>query len=342
MKAAIFYSPNRALSIEEVAKPKIAPTEVLVAVKVCGICHTDVAMIRGIYPPRKKPPFILGHEIAGEVVEVGSEVKRIKVGDRIVVQSSISCGECSFCLVGRDNICAKAETIGIDRNGGYAEYVSVPERNVFKLPEEISYEEGAVISDALSTPYHAVETAQLEMNDTVVIFGMGGLGLNAVQVATKLRGAKVIAVDIDNAKLKLARDFGAYQVIDSKKEDTVEKVMEITNGFGADCALEFIGLPITYTQAVKSVKRGGKVVMVGASTKDFSIAPFRLFKEEIKITGSYTAIKSDFPILIDLVREGKLNIKRIVTHTVSLDDINYGIEIMEKKIENLVRVGVKF
>jgi 2-desacetyl-2-hydroxyethyl bacteriochlorophyllide A dehydrogenase len=342
MKAAIFYSPDRPLNIEEVEKPKIAPTEVLVAVKVCGICHTDVAMIRGIYPPRKKPPFILGHEISGEVVEVGSEVKRIKIGDRVVVQASISCGNCYFCLIGRDNICAETETIGIDRDGGYAEYVSVPERNVFKLPQQISYEEGAVISDALSTPYHAIETAQLEMNDTVVIFGMGGLGLNAVQVATKLRGANVIAVDIVDSKLKLAQDFGAYQIVNASKEDPVEKVRKITKGFGANCALEFIGLPITYVQAVKSVKRGGKVVMVGASTKDFSIAPFRLFKEELKITGSYTAIKSDFPILIDLVKEGKLNVKGIVTHTVSLDNINHGVEIMEKKIENLVRVAVKF
>ncbi len=342
MKAAVFYSPNKSLVIEDVEEPKIDSKDVLIAVKICGICHTDIAIIKGIYPSRKKPPFILGHEIAGEVVKVGSKVKKFKSGDRVVVQSSISCGSCYLCLIGRDNICNKVKTIGIDLNGGYAEYISVPERNLFKLPKEISYEEGAVISDALSTSYHAISTAQLEMNETVVIFGMGGLGLNAVQVAAKLRGVKVIAVDIDNSKLRLAHKFGAYQLVNAKEEDPVEKVKKFTKGFGADCALEFVGLTASYTQAVRSVRRGGKVIIVGISTKNFSIEPFRLFKEEIKITGSYAALKSEFPVLIDLVKEGKLDIKGIITNTVTLNNINYGIEIMNKKIESLVRVGVKF
>lgn len=342
MKAAMFYNPNEPLIIEDIMDPKIDSTEVLVAVKVCGICHTDVAIIKGIYPPRKKPPLILGHEIAGEVVEVGSEVKKFRVGDRVVVQSSISCGNCYFCLIGRDNICNKVKAIGIDLNGGYAEYISVPERNLFKLPKKISYEEGAIISDALSTPYHAVSVAKLKMGATVVIYGAGGLGLNAVQIATKLRGANVIAVDIDNYKLKLAQKFGASQLVNAKEEDPVEKVKTLTKGLGADCALEFIGLPITYTQAVRSVMRGGKVIIIGASIENFSIEPFRLFKEEIEIIGSYTALKSEFPILIDLISEGKLDVKEIITNTVTLTNINHGIEIMGKKNENLIRVGVKF
>lgn len=341
MRAAVFYTPNKPLSIEDVNEPKIDSTDAIVAVKICGICHTDIAIMKGIYPPRKKPPLILGHEIAGEVVEIGPEVKRLRKGHRVTVQSSISCGRCYFCLSGRDNICNNVKIIGIDVNGGYAEYVSVPERNLFRLPEEISYREGAVISDALSTPYHAVRTAQVEMGESIVIYGVGGLGINAVQIAAKLRGAKVIAVDIDNHKLRLAKRFGAYQVINAKEEDPVEKVKELTKGLGADCVLEFVGLSTSYVQAVRSVRRGGRVIIVGASTESLSIDSFRLFKEEINITGSYVSLKSEIPTIIDLVSRGKLDVKEIITDTVALTEINRGIEIMEKKTGNPLRVAVE-
>jgi len=341
MRAAVFHGPNKPLIIEDVKTPKVDSTEVLVAVKICGICHTDLAIMEGVYPPRKGPPIILGHEIAGEVVETGVEVKKIKKGDRVVVQSCISCGSCCYCLKGRDNICENVKTIGIDRDGGYAEYVNVPERNLFKLPEEISYEEGVVISDALSTAYHAVRIAKVEMGESVAIYGIGGLGINAVQIAAKLRGAKVIAVDIDKQKLKLAKRFGAYSIIDAKEENPVEKIKELTNGVGANCTLEFVGSPTSYTQAVESVRKGGRVVIVGASIESFFINPFRLFKEEISITGSYISLKSEFPTLIDLISNGKIDVRGIITDVVSLAEINRGIEIMKKKIGSPLRVAVK-
>ena len=172
MKAAVFYGPNQQLKIEEWQTPIIKPNEVLVKVTACGVCHTDLHYIDHGTPTFKKPPLILGHEPSGIVAQVGSEVKNFKEGDRVLHPAVLTCGSCEFCRTGRENICATMTMFGNNIDGAYAEFVAAPAKDIFYLPKEIPLEEGAIIADAISTPYHAVKNrAEVKAGDSVVVFG---------------------------------------------------------------------------------------------------------------------------------------------------------------------------
>jgi len=340
MKAAVFYDANSPLKIEEVNRPKPSANEVLLTVRICGICHTDLSMFKGLIIPRKKP-VIFGHEISGDIEDVGEGVSKFGKGDRVIVSSVISCGRCYYCSAGRENLCKQSKTIGIDIDGGYAEYISVPEDNVFNLPNNISYEEGSLIGDVLATAYHAVQRSRVCAGESVIIYGAGALGMCAVQIVSNLIGAKAIVVDIFDMKLKLAKELGAHEVINSGKENPVKRALEITGGMGVDCAMEFVGIPVTYQQAIDSVRRGGRVMLVGATAEKFEVSPRRFFKDEVEVTGAYSTLKSKVPELIELVEKGKIKLRKLLTHTISLDEINYGMEILEKGIENPIKVLIK-
>src|SRR5512143_2014384 len=201
MKAAVFHGPNQPLRIEGVPVPTIGPDEVLVKVAACGICHTDLHYLDHGVQTVKKPPMILGHEPSGTIAARGSAVAAFKEGDRVLLPAVYACGTCSFCRTGRENICNTMIMFGNNVDGAYAEYVKAPAKDVFALPDEIPLEEGAIIADAVSTPFHAVKNrAEVRPGDTVVVYGCGGVGVNVVQVAAAC-GATVIAVDISDAKL---------------------------------------------------------------------------------------------------------------------------------------------
>jgi len=326
MKAAMFYGPGQPLKIEDVSLPKVDPPDALVKVAACGVCHTDLHYLDGV-PTFKKPPLILGHEASGTVVEVGAKVVKVKEKDKVLVPPVLTCGECYHCRTGRENICQNIIMIGNSVDGAYAEYIKVPAKDLILLPPELPLEESAVISDAMSTPYHALKNrARAQAGDSVVIYGCGGVGLNAVQIAAML-GAFVIAVDIVDDKLKLARELGAAEVINAKAEDPAKAVRKITRG-GADVAVEVIGNPNVMRQAFESVRWGGRVVIVGYADKDLCISAARLMFREVEVFGALGCRIVDFPSLVELVRRGKL--KPLVSNKMPLSQINEALEMLKE------------
>ena len=338
MKAAIYEGPGP-LILCEVEKPSPGPEDVILRVKSCGICHTDVNIVKGKYFPRHKPPLILGHELSGVVETVGPLVTNVELGDRVLVYQCITCGRCDRCKEGRQNLCQDIKTLGLDIDGGYAEFLKIPAHNLIKIPDTISFAEGSIITDALSTAFHAVRKLKLIKDEVVAVFGAGVLGLNAIQVAAKVYGAKVIAIDMEEWKLNLALKKGAWQVVkvDGRK-DGISSLKTLTSE--VDAAMEFIGTPQTYQQAVESVRRGGRVVLVGAATQAFVTDPLRVFKDEITITGSYASLQNDIPYLIKLVEDNKLIIKDMITHTVPLEDINRTIDMLAIRESKSLRAVV--
>lgn len=340
MKAA-FYEGVAPLVVRETHDPLPGPEDVIVGVKTCGICHTDVNMVNGKYLPRHKPPLILGHELAGIVASVGSKISGFEPGDRVIVYQCITCGQCPRCREGRQNLCRVIKTLGIDIDGGYADYLKIPARNLVKLPDSISFAEGSVITDALSTAFHAVTKLNLAKDEHVVVIGSGVLGLNAIQVAAKIYGTKVIAVDTEEWKLDLALKKGAWKVV--KAVDGIDTLDSLNNlGCEIDAALEFIGSPETYRQAIASVRRGGRVVLVGATTQPAALDPVRMFKDEVNITGSYASLQNEIPYLVDLVASNELIVKDMVTHTFALDEINAAVDMLASHKEKSLRGVVMF
>ncbi len=339
MRAAIYMGPGP-LFLKEVADPVPGVREVLLKVKTCGICHTDVSIVGGTYFPRHTPPLILGHEVAGEVMAWGPGVDSLKEGDRVIVYQCLYCNHCSRCKEGRFNLCAEIKTLGLDIDGGYADYLKVPFRNLIPLPARISFAEGSIIADALSTAFHAVSRANLVKDEILAVFGAGVLGLNAIQVAARINGVRVVAIDLEDWKLKMALAKGAWQVLRAYKDVDVVPVLKSMVG-EIDAAIEFIGSPSTYNQAIASVRRGGRVVLVGSSIGSFPIEPVRLFKDEVIVTGSYASLPNDIHYLIDLVKNRKLIVKDMVTHTYSLEKINEAIAMLSKGSEKSLRAVVE-
>lgn len=329
MKAAVFYGPNQPLRVEAVETPKIAPDEILVKVAACGVCHSDLEYIELGVPTVKNPPLILGHEASGTVEEVGSEVKNFKKGERVLLAGVFGCGICYFCRTGRENICEHMTMLGNRIDGAYAQYIKVPGKAAFPLPQEIPLEEGCVIADAIATPYHAVkERAQVKAGDNVVIFGCGGLGLNAIQIATAV-GGTVIAVDIVDRKLEWAKQFGASITINPTGRDISKDIKKMTGG-GADIAIEVIGNPITIRQAYDSLRIGGRLCVVGYTPGDITISGARLMMRELEVVGSVSCRPGDYPKLIEMVRRGKVRVEPVVTHRFRLEEINEAFEVMKR------------
>lgn len=337
MKAAIFFGPNQPLRLDDWQTPSVKPNEVLVQVAACGVCHTDLHYIDQGVPTFKKPPLILGHEPSGVVAQVGSEVKNLKEGDRVLLPAVLTCGTCEFCRTGRENICQAMIMIGNNVDGAYAEYVAAPAKDVFHLPKEISLQEGCIIADAISTPYHAVKNrGEVKGGDTVVVFGCGGVGINVVQVAAAFGGV-VIAVDISDKKLEWAKTFGAsYTVNPRKVENIAKEIKRLTNG-GANVAFEVIGKPQTIETAFGTLRKGGRLVVVGYSAEDIKLSVAKIMYFEMEVRGSLGCRPVDYPRLIELCRIGKIKVKELVTQKFPLERINDAFELLRNHDENTLR-----
>jgi alcohol dehydrogenase, propanol-preferring len=330
MKAAVFYGSGQPLKVEELPTPKPGANEVLVKVAACGLCHTDLHYLDHGVPTFKKPPMILGHEISGTIAASGSEVSQWKEGDRVLLPAVYGCGECAMCRTGRENICERMVMFGNNVDGGYAEYVVAPAKDVLSLPDGIPLIEGAIIADATTTPYHAVvNRGQVKPGDWVVVFGCGGIGLNLVQVAAAL-GGRVIAVDILDEKLDWAQQLGAQVGLNSQKFERIDKeIRKLTDG-GADIAFEAIGNPITQAQSFASLRTGGRFVVVGFSAKPMTLDTGRVMYREMEIIGSLGCRAVDYPKVIQLALQGKIKVKELVTARFSLDDINEGLDTLRR------------
>ena len=330
MKAAVFYGPKEALRVEEVPTPSPGKGEILVKVAACGLCHTDLHYIDHGVPTFKNPPMVLGHEISGTIESLGDGVSYWEEGSRVILPAVYGCRECYNCRNGRENICEKMIMFGNNIDGGYAEYVVAPANEAFTLPPEIPLEEGAIIADAITTPYHAViNRGKVKPGDRVVVFGCGGIGLNLIQMAAAL-GAEVIAVDILDEKLDWATKLGAKTTLNSTAFERIDKkIRELTNG-GADIGFEAIGNPVVQNQAFSSIRIGGRFVVVGFSNKPMTLDTGRVMYREMEIVGSLGCRPVDYPRVIELARQGKIMVKELVTHKFRLEEINTAFDQLRK------------
>ncbi len=328
MKAAVLY-PGSQLKLSNVPVPEPATGEILVRVAACGICHTDLHYIdHGV--STFKSPVILGHEVSGTVAELGPGVTQFREGDRVLLPAIFTCGGCRACRTGRENICERMRMLGNHVDGAYAEYVVAPAKDCFPLPTEIPLAEACLIGDALSTPYHAVKhRAKVRLGEAVAIFGCGGVGINAVQFAA-LAGAHVIAVDVDDRKLELARQFGAHDTLNSRAVERVDKELKKRAGGGVDVAMEVIGKPETLRAAYDSVRPGGRICVVGYCAEAVTLPFSKLMFFELEVVGSLGCRPSDYPELIELVRAGRVKLQPLVTGRYALDDIFAGLDALRQ------------
>lgn len=249
MKAVRFVGINKPLEMQEIPVPEIGERDILVKVKAAGICHSDAHYRAGVSPV-SFTPLTLGHEVSGVVEKIGAEVNNVKSGDRVCLHYLITCGDCYYCSTGNEQFCEQGKMIGHHADGGYAEYISIPARNAIHLPDEIPFEQGATLMCASATAYHALLKSRIKAGNRVAIFGVGGLGQSAVQLAKAFGAIEVYAVDIHEEKLQLAASYGAIPV-NGKKTNAVEEIKKLTGGKGVDVAIEMIGLPQTTKQAIQ-------------------------------------------------------------------------------------------
>ncbi len=332
MKAVVFHGGDTGLKIEDVPMPTIGAHEILVKVAACGVCHTDLHYIEHGVPTFKKPPIILGHEASGVVERVGADVKNLTEGQRVLIPAVLTCGQCMFCRMGRENICSDMTMLGNHINGAYAEYVAVPAKDVLDLPESIPLKEASIIADAISTPYHAVKNrAQVRPGDSLVVFGCGGVGMGAVQVAVA-SGAYVIAVDVNERKLQWASDFGAAKTINASKVERVSKEVKKLTGGGADIAMEVIGNPRTIEEAFECVRVGGRLCVVGYTHEKISVVAGKIMFKEIEVVGSLGCRPLDYKPLIRMVESGAIDVKRQVTHQFQLEELEEAFAVMKEGV----------
>ncbi|EQD28447.1 Alcohol dehydrogenase zinc-binding domain protein, partial [mine drainage metagenome] len=273
MRAAVFHGSGRPLVVGDVPRPVPGPDDALVKVAACGFCHTDLHYLDHAVPTAKRPPLILGHEISGVVEELGTGSSVRSIGDRVLVPSVLPCRNCEHCRSGRGNICPYLQMPGNHIDGGFAEYVRVPARDLVPLPSDLNLASSAVIADALTTPYHAVvRRARVQSGDWVVVVGCGGVGINAVQFAAAV-GANVIAVDLRAEKREAALRLGACEALDPREYPDLGREVRKRSGGGADVALEVVGTPETVTLALSTLRRGGRLCVVGYSD---SVVPIPL------------------------------------------------------------------
>lgn len=331
MKAVRFIGVNQPLQMQEIPVPEIGERDVLVKVKAAGVCHSDAHYRAGISPVRPVP-LTLGHEVAGIVEKIGAQVSTVKVGDRVCLHYNLSCGDCYHCSTGNDQFCEKVLMIGHYTNGGYAEYIAVPARNAIPLRDEIPFEQGATLMCASATAFHALRKSRIKGGETAAIFGAGGLGQSAIQLAKAFGAVEVYAVDINEDKLKLAQQYNAIP-INAKQVDPVAEIKRLTNNKGVDVAIEMIGLPQTMKQALQVAGVMARVVIVGLSNKSLEIQTYtELLGNEVELIGSNDHHLQELPLLVDLACRKILDISQVVTKTIPLDAdaINAALDNLEK------------
>jgi 2-desacetyl-2-hydroxyethyl bacteriochlorophyllide A dehydrogenase len=330
MKAVRLVEIGQPLELHDIPIPDVGPQDVLVKVKAAGICHSDAHYRAGVSPVRPLP-MTLGHEVAGIVEEIGETVAGTQPGDRVCLHYMVTCGHCEYCHMGSEQFCTSGSMIGKYRPGGYAEYISLPVRNVFKLPEEIPFEQAAIMMCSSSTSFHALRKARIKAGETVAVFGVGGLGKSAVQLAYAMGALQVFGVDLNPDKLALAEEYGAIP-INASQVDAVKEIKRLTNGRGVNVALELIGLPVTMRQAIECVGVFGRIALVGLSDKTVEVNPYvELLGKEAEIIGVADHLASEIPTLIKFVRSGKLDLSRVISHTIPLeaDVINEALDQLD-------------
>ena len=317
MQAVRLVAPGRPLELHDLPVPVPGPDDVLIRVRAAGICHSDVHYRAGTSPVAPLP-MTLGHEVAGVVESVGPTVKNFRAGERVCVHYLATCGCCSWCTDGHEQFCGTGEMIGKHRPGGFADFIVMPARSVFKLPDTVSFAHGAVLMCSSATALHALRKARLRAGESVAVFGLGGLGASAVQLARTLGASVVYAVDLQPDKLALAEKFGAVP-IHARTVDPVAEILRLTGGRGVNVSLELIGLPLTMQQSVRVLGKLGRAALAGLSRQPFAVDPYlELINQEAEIIGVSDHLASELPLLHHYAASGQLDLAPIVTRTIPL------------------------
>jgi 2-desacetyl-2-hydroxyethyl bacteriochlorophyllide A dehydrogenase len=329
MKAWLLKGYNQPLEPIERNRPQPGPGEVLIKVRACGLCYTDIKIIKGeIPPPIVTLPHVLGHEVAGEVVEIGQGVSGIATGDLGVVYSYVTCHDCPKCLTGRENICQNLRRVGFELDGGFSEYLSIPAYNFCPFSKTLQIQKMAILADAIGTPYHAItRLARVKAGQDVLIVGAGGLGLHAVQIA-KLCGARVLVADRNPDALALAKHYGADHVLSA--DGAAKAVSELTAGQGADAVIEIVGAPETLSWSLPATKSGGRIILVGyAPGRPFPLDTMMMHYREYTMIGARFVTKAGLQELIKLVEQGK--IEPVVTKIFPFAQANDALDALRNK-----------
>ena len=341
MKAVRLVQVENPLEGQDVPLPEIGASDVLIRVATAGICHSDAHYRAGI-SKIDNLPLTLGHEVAGCAEEVGRDVTHIRAGDRVCVHYLVHCGSCEFCLRGFEQFCRSAQMIGKHRDGGYAEFIKVPGANAFLLPDEIPFEVGAIMMCSSSTALHALNKARFKAGESIAIFGFGGLGFSALQLARAFNCGDVYVFEINPAKLASAASMGAI-AMDARSADPVDQIKEATAGRGVDVALELIGSAKTMRQAVLCVAPLGRAALVGLTSESMSLHPYsELINKEAEIIGVSDHLAGELPALIKLARDGKLRFPPETFRIIDLGaaQINAALDALQASIDHVRTVIV--
>ncbi|KAI5674052.1 hypothetical protein M9H77_14416 [Catharanthus roseus] len=350
MRAAVFWEPNKPLTLEDFHMPRPKANEVLIKTKACGVCHSDLHVIKGELPFAS--PCVVGHEITGEVVEHGpltdsNIIERFPIGAHVVGAFIMPCGNCFFCSKGQDDLCeaffaynrakgtlydgetrlflrSSGKPVYMYSMGGLAEFCVVPAHGLTVLPDSLPYTESAILGCAVFTAYGAMaHAAQVRPGDAIAVIGVGGVGSSCLQIARAFGASEIIAVDVLDEKLQKAKTLGATHTINARNEDAARKIKEITGGMGVDVAVEALGRPQTFMQCVQSVRDGGKAVMIGLTLAGAKgeVDINHLVRRQIKVIGSYGGrARQDLPKLVKLAESGIFNLKATVSKKCTFEE----------------------
>lgn len=340
MKAALLTAPYQ-IGLQEVEKPRLGSYDVLIKVRCVGICGSDLHTYRGTHPFRK-PPVILGHEMAGEVVEVAEDVSLFKKGDRVSVEPQTYCHHCPSCYQGNYNLCSNKRILGTTPwPGAFAEYVVIPEDKVYLLPDGLSFEEGAMV-EPLAVGIRAAQMAQPRIGDTVLIMGSGTIGLATLAALKEAGVTRTIATDVEDFNLAKAKGLGAWSTVNVARESLAEKVKEWTRGEGVDAAVIAVGVPSLIDESLGLVRKKGRVVLVALFDDKAAIDTFKIVSTEAEVVGSWVYTGREFQAAIDLMSQGRIETKSFITHRWPIERIGEALDLVDKRTEDLIKIVLHF
>jgi L-iditol 2-dehydrogenase len=337
---ALLLSKYRHLEIADLPRPTPGPGEVLVRVAACGICGSDVHGYDGS-SGRRIPPIVMGHEAAGTVAALGPGVAGLSEGDRVTFDSTISCGECAFCARGQINLCDRRRVLGVSCAdyrcaGAFAEYVLVPRRIVYRLPDSLSFAESAML-EAVAVAMHAVSLSPTGPDDTALVVGAGMIGLLTVQALRAVGCARIWSADVDSSRLKLAERVGATLTLHASGNDLVAEVMRLSSGVGVDLAVEAVGIDATVGTAVECVRKGGAVTLVGNIAPEVTLPLQKVVTRQIRMQGSCSSA-GEYPRAIDLMASGAIRVQPLITAVAPLEDGPQWFERLYSHEPNLMKI----
>ncbi|MGM0852672.1 MAG: zinc-binding alcohol dehydrogenase family protein [Bacillota bacterium] len=338
MKAVQVTGPHQ-LSIVEREKPVIThEQDVLIKVKMVGICGSDIHIYHGTNPLATLPR-VIGHEVTGVVEAVGDGVATLSVGDKVVIEPIESCGQCYACRSGRGNVCSNLEVYGVHRDGGMQEYMVIPHKLVHKVNEELDYKE-SVLVEPFTIGAQANWRGDVRDGDTVFIMGAGPIGLCCLKVA-KTKGATVIISDLNESRLAFAKEWGADHTIDASRVNVIDEVMELTKQEGANVVIDAVCIPQTFEQAIEAASAAGRVVVLGFDERPSQITQLPITKKEVTITGSRLQT-NQFPVVIEMFNDRTIDTRGMVTQEFPLNRIEEAIHLIETSPEDVRKVVISF